>query len=538
MDAGVVTEEELETALAAGGLLGSALRKQGLIDKKTLQRALVLQLLKRTSRIFGMPPSTKWAFTPSLEIFTKMPEGVRIDSLRILWAGLSAHGEMGNWLDLTLKHVGESPFQVRKDVNLRRYGFTGDAGKVVKLVRDERRTLSQVIAEGLAPEDVVRTIVYLLAITRYLDFTPAGEEPSAPPISSSSESGVVAGVTDEASISDETTSDETSASEGPVSSGDDRSVKNPRRVARIKLRRVAVRPAAPDPPGSGEHRPPLPRSSADASVPPAEAMSSDGAPDSGPSHHDPLHAEVKSRLARLSMETPFSLLNLEPADLKGQTDDDALTDVFWEAYERCSRRWHPDKCPTEQTELREGMTKIYEAVTDAFISLTEADGRHELIRTFLAAQDKPDSERDEAAPPSSGDRPIEDLKLSPTELHAKALVALSEEKIDEARALCRRACDAEPENPDFRASSVWIRASMADPKTKELLLDLDAVLRRHPDHVQARYYRGVLRHRLGSNNAATRDFERVVELQSSHAGARAQLEKLAQLKKKTGKSSG
>jgi tetratricopeptide (TPR) repeat protein len=132
-----------------------------------------------------------------------------------------------------------------------------------------------------------------------------------------------------------------------------------------------------------------------------------------------------------------------------------------------------------------------------------------------------------ALPPSSGARPVDTTQLSAVELHAKALIALSEQRFDEARGYCRSACDLAPDNPDFLASSVWIRASSPRPDTKVLLLDLDGVLREHPDHVQARYYRGVLRRRLGSDSAAARDFDRVLELLPGHAGAASQLAELA-----------
>ena len=67
-----------------------------------------------------------------------------------------------------------------------------------------------------------------------------------------------------------------------------------------------------------------------------------------------------------------------PANVKGKSDDE-LTDVFWDAYEKCSRKWHPDNCPSDMSELREGMAKIYDAMTDAFMSVTESEDRHELI---------------------------------------------------------------------------------------------------------------------------------------------------------------
>ena len=181
VEAGVVLDEELKDALSNETLLGEALEKANVIDEKTLQRALVLQLLKRLERFFGFPTATQWSFGSEVTAFEGMPAGVRIDTLRVLWAGLTAHGEMGQWLAASVKRIGESPFKVRLDVNLRRFGFTGDARKLVKVVRDERVSIAELIALGIAPEEVVKNIVYLLAVTRYLDFSPVGRVDSAPP---------------------------------------------------------------------------------------------------------------------------------------------------------------------------------------------------------------------------------------------------------------------------------------------------------------------------------------------------------------------
>lgn len=545
--AGVLTESELETALGEEGVLGATLMASGLIDEKTLQRALVLQLLKRMVRTFSLPAAASWTFSTDQTAFAGMPDGLRIDTLRVLWAGLSAHGEMGQWMAATVKRIGESPFQIRHDVNLRRFGFTGDARRVVRAVRDERTNVPDLLTRQLAPEDVVRQIVYLLAITRYLDFAPVGGDSLPPSGTSSSDEP---SLTDEVSISDDTTTDEQSGavSEPPTSSDEvPTATPQPRRVARIKLRRVAVRPAAPDPPGSGEPRgastpqspavPPAAKSSSDTIALSSSLRSSaqagvDTLPDSSAKEH--LRAEINSRLARLERETPLSLLNVTPAQLRGKPDAQ-ITDILWAAYERCSRRWHPDNCPGELSDLREGMAKIYDAMTDAFMSLTEPSRRGEtlqrLLQTMPRGSDFPPTVRsdtgfseagEEIEHPPSGERVV-DAGLAATELHARALVALSEQRYAEALGLCRDACDVAPGNPDFLASSVWIRASMPQPDTKLLLLDLDALLRDFPDHVQGRYYRGILRRRLGSDNAARRDFERVIELQPGHAGAEAQL---------------
>jgi hypothetical protein len=568
VEAGVVTAPELEASLGKGGLLGELLIAQKLIDLTTLQRALVLQIHKRMVRVFGFPPQTQWRYTSDLGAFAGMPPGQRVDTLRVLWAGISTHGEMGSWLSTTVRHIGLSPFRVRPDVVLKRFGFTGDARRLARVVRDERCTLQNLIGRGITPEEVARQLVYLLAITRFLEFSPVGGDESTPSTTQSQ-------VDELPSISDDATSDD-STSEPPPSSG--REVESPRggdkplRVAKIKLRRVAVQRTNPQ-----MDVPPSARSSEDARSSDRVGRSEPGAratpldirntpPDTGHA----LRAEVQSRLGRLDRETPWSLLDIDPAEIAGKTEEE-ITDVVWTAYERATNRWHPDRCAPE---LREGIARIHTAVSVAFMALADPDERAKhlgpapppLSPSPLPSEKQPalavsvpaptsslpkkhpselpstmrsgvpggsprpaasDAPRDEVPRhPASHERVVEPAQ-TPIELHARALSALSEQRHDEALALCRSAMEASPTNPDYQATSVWIRASMDKPDLKVLVLELDDLLLDHPEHVAGRFYRGMLRRRLGADALARQDFERVLAAVPEHAGARAQLTDLA-----------
>ena len=535
--AGVLKEAELERALARPEILiGRAIVEAGLIDDRTLERALVLQLLRRLERLFGLPTATPWSFGTELTAFEGMPPAVRIDTLRALWAGMSAHGEMGPWLDASLERIGKSAFTVRRDVNLRRFGFTGDARKLVRVIRDERVSLDVLVERGIAPEEVCRKIVYLLAVTRYLDFSVDEANDSKPPVRGSDSVDEMPSISDEPTTED-TASEPPESSETPTSSG--RKIRAPRRVARIALRRVAVARggAAPDPPGSGEH-----------------SASGRGYRTKSSARFNLLN-EIQSRLVRLEEESPFQLLALDPHSIVGK-DEDAITEILWEAYEKVARRWHPDECPEELAELREGMAKIHEAASDAFTLLSDPATRELFIADFVSESEpepaalepaettpapKPnlealeqtlvsnsDAPADDDEEPVSGERAVEMVMMSASDLHAKAMMALSEQKVSEALRLVKSACKAEPNNPDFLASSAWIRAAQTKPSLNVLIMDLDDLLERHPGHVSAIYYRGVLRRRIGDDEGARKDFEAALAIRPDHEGAKAEL---ADLKK-------
>ena len=211
--------------------------------------------------------------------------------------------------------------------------------------------------------------------------------------------------------------------------------------------------------------------------------------------------------------------------------------------------------------MQEGMRRLYGAISEAFLALNDPETRARYLEAETGATadsvtsglrpiERPAGEAamdlsettpsagvpSDGPPPSAPEPeapPVEEAQLAvpedlpADELHAHALDALARDLPKEALELCRRACEADPDHPDYAATSLWIQAKLPRPDLKVLTLDLDDLLRIHLDHVPARYYRGVLRRRLGYDSAAKQDFERVLELDPDHAGAHAQLAELA-----------
>ncbi len=490
VEAGVIMEAERDVALDRQGLLGEALVAQGLLDTTTLQRVLVLQLLRRLERLFALPLETTWVYSEDQSVFDGMPSSVRVDTLRVLWAGLQAHGEVEAMLQATLARIGDSTFRIVPNVRLSRFGFTGDALAAANFLRGERLTLMDFVAEEMAPPEVCQQIVYLLAITRYLEFGPVGvDDESSTPISSRLESGGAA----------------------PAPGPDHPSRQ---RVARIKLRRVAIpRAAAPDLPGAGEQQEPA--SSRRPLSPDLDTL---------PSAHvwEQAGEEIATRVASLASETPLSLLGVSANDL-AERDEDEVTEVLWLAYEKVSRRWHPDNCPSELTELRPSLSKVHDAISEAFVVL--ADPRQRAAFMESAQPQDAESSATEIVLGDDDDA-LPESRMSAAELHERALYEHSEKRAADALRLCHRACEIDPVSPDYQATAIWIQASLPRPDLKVLTLDLDDILRTHRDHQLARYYRGVLRRRLGYDAAAKRDFERVLTIDPNHRAARTQLAEL------------
>lgn len=124
--------------------------------------------------------------------------------------------------------------------------------------------------------------------------------------------------------------------------------------------------------------------------------------------------------------------------------------------------------------------------------------------------------------PTPGRRP-ELSVLSAPALHQLAMTKLGERDYEGALEACASARLAAPGEADYGALSVWIRFQMSGADLKSLSVEIDDLLREHEGHVQARYYRAMLRRKLGDDASALRDLRRVLELSPTHAEAAREL---------------
>jgi tetratricopeptide (TPR) repeat protein len=111
--------------------------------------------------------------------------------------------------------------------------------------------------------------------------------------------------------------------------------------------------------------------------------------------------------------------------------------------------------------------------------------------------------------------------------HARALDALAAGRVEEALARCHQARRAEPDIVAYAATEVWIRAHLPRPDFKVRELQLGMLILTDKKCLITRYYRGIMRGKLGDNAGARHDFEHVLRLDPQHAGAAAQLDRSA-----------
>ncbi|MGK4006662.1 hypothetical protein WMF31_28840 [Sorangium sp. So ce1036] len=188
----VISADTLADALATRGLLGDVLLLSGCLDTATIDWLAQVQFVRRMMRLFALPPETRYRYFDGLDALADWGgDPAKVEPLALLWAGLREHGERSTRLERTLERIGATPLRLHPAFEPGRFGLVEGERAVIDALQRSTPTLAALVRSGVAPEPLVRKLVYALAITRYLDFGrgwPVGVEPSSsvPPASAAS----------------------------------------------------------------------------------------------------------------------------------------------------------------------------------------------------------------------------------------------------------------------------------------------------------------------------------------------------------------
>jgi len=111
-------------------------------------------------------------------------------------------------------------------------------------------------------------------------------------------------------------------------------------------------------------------------------------------------------------------------------------------------------------------------------------------------------------------------------LYCLARARLAERDLAGALAACQLAREVDPTQPDYAALAVWIRSLLGGADLAARVAELDTLLEAREDHVQALFYRGYLRRRIGDEAGAVQDLRRVLDLDAEHRDARRELHRI------------
>jgi tetratricopeptide (TPR) repeat protein len=98
----------------------------------------------------------------------------------------------------------------------------------------------------------------------------------------------------------------------------------------------------------------------------------------------------------------------------------------------------------------------------------------------------------------------------------KAEVCFKRNDLVQAEQWCRKAADADPTQPSYRALLAWLVAlkpeNQSPGKTLEAIKSLDSVIQTNAKAEAAYVWRGLLYKRIGKEEVAMRDFQRAVQV--------------------------
>lgn len=153
----------------------------------------------------------------------------------------------------------------------------------------------------------------------------------------------------------------------------------------------------------------------------------------------------------------------------------------------------------------------------------------------MAAQVSTVEAQPNETPPSDADKPPAvpllresnpDMAPPAKALYKLALTRLSQGDLPGALAAVQLAREVDPSQPDYAALTVWIRSLLGGSDLSARVAELDALLTAREDHVQALFYRGYLRRRIGDEQGAEQDLRRTLLLSPDHQDAQRELRRL------------
>lgn len=592
-------------------LHGRYLVMRGLIDREMVIAALRVQLLRKVTHLFELPPETRYAYYEGENLLASYggPELTPCEPLAVIMSGIRLRAS-DPLVDATLLRIAARPLALHIDAELRRFHLQRDERSVVDLIRARRMALSEVLGAGVAHERVVRLTIYALALTRHLDLgsgrTPVGihrewpgigvldlgqgvsresssvsaPQPHSDPVSpemqqplDESVQRLTTRLPQVAPLGRQTTRMQRITGPLPEAEARPLHAATPAQVPRTpgwrssstrtppgrqrldpgpvtpsrpttKLPRVAIPPEAYDtaedsapssrrsavaPNGSSSSRnaPLSSRSSSWSAVkpspaatpPPSPAPSPPPAPSpSKPASDAPLarsqehaarRAEIERRSQSIDSEDYFQMLGVAR---------DATSEQIRGAYFSLARVWHPDRLPGELADMKAPLGRVFARFNDAYQTLSDASKRKEYLGRLQQGEGTAEDDAKLAR--------VVDAALE----FQKAEILLKKNDLAGAEALASRAAEADPEQPEYVALLMWIRAlrrgdppgmqeGTTSPHFDDLIQILDRVIAKEPRYERALYYRGVLQKRAGRTDKAIRDFKLVAEINPKNLDA-------------------
>lgn len=162
----------VEDARQAGLLLGEHLVRAGLVSITDLADALGTQVVRKVAGLANLPEGTRYAFYPGRNFLDGWAGGEQFpaDPLTVILESVR------DWMDRvrilgTLSRIGAQPLVLHPEADLSALQLTAEEQVVLDVIRAEGPLLAHLFDQQVADIEVVRSLVYMLAITRQFEFS-------------------------------------------------------------------------------------------------------------------------------------------------------------------------------------------------------------------------------------------------------------------------------------------------------------------------------------------------------------------------------
>jgi DnaJ-domain-containing protein 1 len=489
-----IANSSYEKAVSLGLLHGRVLVDDGHIEAEILEPALRTQLVKKLQVAAALPPDTAFGFYEGVDYLSKWRGGkTAVAPLVALWALARSRAEPAI-IATVLSRVAARPLRLHPNAQLRSFGFDRTEMTLLDVLRAKPQTMEGLAKMGLVSPLVLERMVYVLTLTRHLDFG-RGLAPLGVGMVSEREESLLL-------------------------------PKDTRRISRPVVV-AAAHPAVPiaqqSPPagtdrigsdiaGAVQRLTPAPGRGSLGGEPPVgcdgDRRSNSALPlgsQAKPTVTSSLalserRAQIEDIAARITQLDLFEVLGLPR---------DATIAAVQEAYLHQAKAYHPDRLPPEMLDLKPQATKIFARMGEAHQTLSDAGKRTQYLE-HLNQGTAVDSEEESI-------RKI----LHAAGAFQKAEVLLKKRMLAAAELEVNRALEGDPEQADYLALYAWIQACKADSEARlpELCKLLTTAIERNPSSEKNRFYRVQIYKRLGQVDKAVSDCRIIVEKNPHHVDA-------------------
>jgi curved DNA-binding protein CbpA len=434
-------------------LHGQILLADRAIDQDTLFAALAEQVVRKVAWMFTLPADSVYGFYQDQGLLERWGgrEYPPVAPLAVIWRGIRNHVEMDR-VEATLVQLGPGPFKLHRDARVGRFRFTGHEQAVADVLRAKPETLAGLLGGGLGSDELVKRVVYALAIARHLELGAPGAKPVG--------------------------------CEG--------------QTARPPRPAATVGPAVTA--GSGSFAS-VPQTAGASAAPAAVRGAGAGSTARAPTGGVQVSAATRQRIDQMKRHAE-ALANKNYYEIL-EVDPTASKPAIQSAFFQLAKTWHPDRLADELHEIHNLVTRTFARMSEAHQVLSDDEQRQDYDRVLK-----------EGGGSAAEQEHVQNV-LRAVSHFQRAEVLFKKGNFAAALTEAKAATEADPEQADYIAFHVWLLAHTpqreASGDYQDLIKTLTSVIKQHPEHESARLYRGQLLKRMGQDGQAALDFRAVAE---------------------------